>query len=218
MIRNPSVSINLAMKPAAVSQRQSTPMMLGPSPDDVMRRRILDAAMSQFALVGIRRSSIDDIAHRAQVGRATVFRRFASKDGLVQALVLREARELIAGADTAVASLDALEDKLVEGFLICFNAARRHPVLTRLLEVEPETILPLLTTNGGPALALGRAVVARQLAEAGVAGDTAEPAELMTRIGLSLLLTRTPTFPLRSDQEIRQFARRYLVPMASAGA
>lgn len=186
--------------------------------DDLVGERILDAALGQFTSVGIRRSSIDDVARRAKVGRVTVFRKFASKDGLVHELLLREVRNLMSNADAAVAKLDALEDKLVEGFLICFKGARRHPLLLRLLEVEPETILPLLTVNGAPALALGKAVVARHLEAAGIGGDTGKAAELMTRIGLSLVLTPTPTFVLDTDRQIRGFARRFLVPIAASGA
>ena len=47
--------------------------------------RILGAAIEQFALHGIRRTSVDDVAAAARVGRVTVYRRFATKDELVRA-------------------------------------------------------------------------------------------------------------------------------------
>src|SRR2546426_10463774 len=90
--------------------------------EDALGERILDAAISQFALVGIRRSSIDDIARRARVGRVTVFRKFQSKDGLVAALLLREAARVMQSTDHAIAGLETLEDKVVEGFLHCFES------------------------------------------------------------------------------------------------
>jgi AcrR family transcriptional regulator len=186
----------------------------GEPSDDLLSEGILDAALVQFRLLGIRRSSIEDVARRAKVGRVTVFRKFGSKDGLVQALVLREARLLIERADAAVAPLETIEEKLVEGFLLCFNAARRHPLLTGLLETEPETILPLLTVAGAPAIELGGTVIARQVAPSQRPGDSARVGELLTRIGLSLLLTPSTAFSLSSDEDIRAFARRYLVPIA----
>jgi len=186
--------------------------------EDKLGERILDAAMSQFALLGIRRSSIDNVARRARVGRVTVFRKFQSKDGLVEAVVLREAARVMQMTERAIDGLDTLEDKIVEGYLSCFKAVIGHPLL-RLVEIEPETMLPLLTVNAAPALALGQAVLAPHIEAAGASSAEADrAAELLTRIGLSLVLTPSPTLRLRSDAEIRAFADRYLVPIATTAA
>ncbi|MEU8379627.1 helix-turn-helix domain-containing protein, partial [Streptosporangium sp. NPDC048865] len=59
---------------------------------DETRARILDAAYEQFCRMGIRRSTMDDVARRAKVSRITVYRRFATKDVLVEHVVRREFR------------------------------------------------------------------------------------------------------------------------------
>jgi AcrR family transcriptional regulator len=185
----------------------------GDAPPDPLGDRILDAALEQFRLVGIRRSSIDDVARRAGAGRVTVFRRFGTKDGLVRALALRECRRLVELIDAAIAPLDALEDRIVEGFVVGLRAARRHPLVTGLLETEPETVLPLFTTEAGEALRFVRAVVARDLRAASTGGDPEQAAELLARMGLSFLLTTDTTLPLDDDRRVRELARRHLVPL-----
>src|SRR5215468_8592317 len=59
--------------------------------DDVAER-LLDAAHDQFCRMGIRRSTMEDVARRAGVSRITAYRRFATKDALVEQVVRREFR------------------------------------------------------------------------------------------------------------------------------
>src|SRR5947209_8509840 len=130
---------------------------------DPFSQRILDAAFDQFKTVGVRRSSIDDVARRAKVGRVTVFRRFESKDGLVRALLLREGQRLADEVDAAMAEVDSVEGQIVEGFIRTLRAVQKHPLLTGMLAAEPETLLPLFTTEGAEALAVARAFLARHV-------------------------------------------------------
>lgn len=55
--------------------------------------RVLDAATEVFAASGPD-SSIDEIARRAGVGHATVFRRFPTKDDLMLAVIARRVQEI----------------------------------------------------------------------------------------------------------------------------
>ena len=67
--------------------------------------RVLDAATETFAASGPD-ASIDEIARRAGVGHATVFRRFPTKEALMNAVVERRVDELRGFADDALASDD----------------------------------------------------------------------------------------------------------------
>ena len=51
---------------------------------------LLDAAVEQFVLTGVRRTSADDIARRAGVNRATLYRRLGTKDQIVSQAILQE--------------------------------------------------------------------------------------------------------------------------------
>lgn len=68
--------------------------------------RVLEAAAETFAERGPD-ASIDEIARRAGVGHATVFRRFPTKDSLIAAVVQEHVSALEALAEAALAREDA---------------------------------------------------------------------------------------------------------------
>jgi AcrR family transcriptional regulator len=72
------------------------------------RQRILAAAAEVFASRGLD-VSLDDIAHAAGVGVGTVYRRFPSKDDLIDALFEDKIEEVVALATEALAIEDPWE-------------------------------------------------------------------------------------------------------------
>jgi AcrR family transcriptional regulator len=68
--------------------------------------RVLDAAAEAFAEHGPD-VSVDEIARRAGVGHATVFRRFPTKDSLMAAVVNERVAEVARLAEAALAAPDA---------------------------------------------------------------------------------------------------------------
>jgi len=194
----------------------------GEAPDEITER-ILDAALEQFQLVGLRRSTIDDVARRARVGRVTVYRRVGQKDELVEAVILRELRRLFAAVDAATAPLATVQERLAEGFAVVLRTVREHPLFQRLLAVEPESVLPYLTVDGGPIITLTTAYLAGQIRlaqRAGSAPADVEPepvAEIMARLAHSVLLTPRGGIPLDDDDEARAFARDHIAPLVLRG-
>jgi AcrR family transcriptional regulator len=67
------------------------------------RQRILDAAGGLFAQEGID-APMEDVARRAGVGSATLYRRFPSKDALLEAILEERLAEYVALAERAAAS------------------------------------------------------------------------------------------------------------------
>jgi len=98
---------------------------------------VLVAAAACFAERGVD-VSIDEIARRAGVGHGTVFRRFPTKDALLEAVVCERVRGLAVAADEAcekddvwagfeefvreAASVYGLDRALIEGRGRCFEA------------------------------------------------------------------------------------------------
>jgi AcrR family transcriptional regulator len=117
------------------------------------RDRILDAAFEAVATYGLSRFTTQDVARLAGLSRQSVYRYFASKDELIQALVAREEELLLEGVRAVHARHDRLEDAMREATLFCLRTARDHPLLGRLLAMEPELLLPYLTTRGGGVVA-----------------------------------------------------------------
>jgi AcrR family transcriptional regulator len=71
-------------------------------------RRVLDAALEVFAEHGFD-APVTLIAERADVGVATIFRRFPTKDDLLAALLAHRGEQMVAAADRALEQDDAGE-------------------------------------------------------------------------------------------------------------
>lgn len=187
--------------------------------DDETSRRIIAAAVERFTAFGIRRTTMDDVAASAGIGRATLYRRYAGRDEIVRAAVLQEMAGFITTVEEAVADLTDPGDRLVEGFVAILRAARTHPLLHRLLETESTFILPFLTTDGGAVLGLCRDYLAEQLRGAQHAGimrteiDPEVSAEVLVRLCQSLLLTPRGVIDADDEEGLRRLARAYVVPV-----
>ena len=69
------------------NEATSAPRPLGRPRDERADRAILAAALGLMAEHGVRDLRMDDVAERAGVGKATIYRRYRSKDDLVTAAV-----------------------------------------------------------------------------------------------------------------------------------
>ncbi len=153
--------------------------------------RILDAAFQRIAELGLSRTTVEDVAREAGLTRQTIYRYFPSKDDLVRALIMREEERFLDGVRAAFAVDDDLEEALFNGMLYCVRFAREHPVLERMLQVDPETALPYITIRGGAVVDRAQKVVAGLIRrKAWVRADLVEPvADLLVRAFISYTLT-----------------------------
>ena len=181
--------------------------------------KLLESALSAFLDFGIKRTSMGEIARRAGISPATLYRRFESKNDLVEAVSVREAQRFVSDIDERVRVVDGTENQLVEIFVAFISAIASNALLMRLLRTEPDLILPRLTTQGGPILAVGRTYMAgklRELHDIDEDYDADLVAEIMARLALSLALTPDGLIPLDDEVAGRDFARRTLLPMLGA--
>ncbi|MFE3758487.1 TetR/AcrR family transcriptional regulator [Nocardia tengchongensis] len=188
--------------------------------------QLLESALSAFLDFGIKRTSMGEIARRAGISPATLYRRFESKNDLVAAVGVREAQLFIAAIDERVqaAAVGKSGDaQLVEVFTAFIIQLANNKLLRRLLRTEPDTILPRLTTEAGPVLAVGRTYLAEKLRALQASGDLPEfdadlVAEVFARLGQSLVLTPDGLIPLTDEAAAREFARRTVLPMIGVRA
>lgn len=195
---------------------------------DAYADRILDAARELFGRHGLRRTSLADIASHANIAPATLYRRFANREALLTALMFREANQVLASVDAAVEEIDDPERALVASLLVFTRALRGHDLLQELIALDAEVMLPLLTTEGGAFVAIGRDFLAGHLTRARDQGVTltAEPevlAEIFIRIAQSLVLTADTVLPLDDEDALallasNTFARLAFVPASAVGA
>ncbi|MBF6164997.1 TetR/AcrR family transcriptional regulator [Streptomyces gardneri] len=180
--------------------------------------KLLESALSAFLDFGIKRTSMGEIARRAGISPATLYRRYESKNDLVEAVSVREAQRFVAAIEKQVHTVSGNDDQLVEIFVAFISAIAGNELLRRLLRTEPDLILPRLTTEAGPILAVGRDYLAEKLRELRDAGGTHDfdadlVAEIMARLALSLALTPDGLIPVSDRSAARDFARRTLLPM-----
>jgi len=181
---------------------------------DETTSRILDAAGAHIRDFGFRRTSMEDVARRARVGRATLYRRFASRDALIEGVMMRELQRYLAALTDTVANVRDLEERVVEGFVTSMRFIHRH-WLGRLLLAEPDLLQPFLASRGGDALAICREYMIGQLRheKALRAKDIPAIAETLIRITLSFLLIPDSCVRLGDETAIRAYARRCLAPI-----
>ncbi|MBA9007595.1 TetR/AcrR family transcriptional regulator [Thermomonospora cellulosilytica] len=183
------------------------------------RARILDAAYEQFCRMGIQRSTMEDVARRAGVSRITVYRRFATKDALVEQVVRREFRRYFDQFLIDIEQAETAADRVVLGFVSSLRAIRRNPLIGGLIAAEPDQVVASMISDGGRTLATVRQFVAGQLRREQRAGnvsgdlDTDLVAELMVRISASFLAIPSHLIDLDDDEQLAAVARRFLVPM-----
>lgn len=128
--------MNIPVKRKSRSARRPAPAADPIVSSDEARQRILEAALHTFAERGFHGTSIPEIADAAGVGVASIYRRFASKEHLVNA-VFRDAKSRL--RDALLLGLDlgrpprALFGELWAR-LVRFQ--RAHPVAFQFLEMQ----------------------------------------------------------------------------------
>ncbi|WP_036504850.1 MULTISPECIES: TetR/AcrR family transcriptional regulator [Nocardia] len=197
------------------------PLVRGAGPEDRNQTTVLDAALLAFLDFGIKRTSMVEVARRGRLSLATLYRRFAGKSDLIQAVGLWQARQFVEQVDAAVQrQIDrdaSAEDQIVELFVAFLDGLRGNKLLDRLLTTEPEVVLPYLTVQGAPVIELGRDYVAEFITRLQTEGklpqyDPLPLAELVARNALSLALTPQTLIPVDDEAACRRFARDHVVP------
>lgn len=186
---------------------------------DETRARVLDAAYEQFSRMGIQRSTMEDVARRAGVSRITVYRRFETKDALVEQVVRREFRRYFDQFLADIQQAETPADRVVLGFVSALRAIRRNPLFSGLSAAEPDLLMGSMISDEGRTLATVREFVAGQLRREQRAGnvpgdlDTDFVAEMMVRVSGSFLAIPSELIDLDDEEQLAEVARRYLVPM-----
>jgi AcrR family transcriptional regulator len=180
------------------------------------RERIVDAAFGAVERFGLSRFTMDDVARMAGVARQSVYRYFDSRDALIVALVFREEEAFIEGVREAHSRHEDLGDATAEAIMFCLRAAREHPLLDRLLESEPDALLPYLTTRGGGVIGRARAVIEELAAQRkGVNPELVHrTADLAVRAIVSYTLTPSDDPP---EDVAREIARILTAALETKG-
>lgn len=178
----------------------------------------LDAAREAILAVGWSRTTLTDIARRAGLSRMTLYRRWPEMNALLGDLMTREWTGLVALDVTSEDHLARLTDNIVR----TVRAVRENELFTRIVELDPEMVLPYLLERPGRSQELVLSVLVSEITAGQAAGQVrpGDPALLARSLVLAAhgftLSTQTMTTDGRDaaafDRELAQLAERYLRP------
>jgi AcrR family transcriptional regulator len=160
------------------------------------RNTILRAAAEEVAAVGLRRTTLTDVARRAGVSRMTVYREYGDAAALFRALLTESIGEVVVGAHQDAADLPTARERLVEGVALSVERLADHPMMRRVLELDPELLLPFVVDRFGSGQRLALDHVRGQLA-AGMADGSVRPLDPMPAARLILLTAQSVIFSTR---------------------
>lgn len=105
---------------------------VAPSVED----QVLDAARSCILEYGVRRTTLAEIARRAQVSRPTVYRRWADTRAVVSSLLTRE----IASVMPSFAASEVARTQIAFAASEVANKVRRHPLFVKIVDSDPDIL------------------------------------------------------------------------------
>jgi AcrR family transcriptional regulator len=177
--------------------------------------RLLDAAYAAVMDVGLRRTTVADVARRAGVSRMTVYRQGADLNTLVGALLKRELVAVLDQAQQEVALLPTSRQRLVEASVLAVERIGRHPLYRRVLDLDPELLLPLIVDRFGSTQVAAREFVRQQLDKGRQDGsirvaDTSLQATCFLLAVQSFIFSARLVEPLGVSEELRRLLDGYL--------
>jgi AcrR family transcriptional regulator len=118
---------------------------------------ILDAARACVLDVGLRRTTLADVARRAGVSRMTVYRQYGDLSAIVSSLLTTELLGLMEGCRQEVEDLPTARERMVGAGVLFVERLAQHPLWCKVLDLDPELLLPLVVDRFGSSQ---RAIVA----------------------------------------------------------
>jgi AcrR family transcriptional regulator len=182
---------------------------------------LLDAARACILATGWTRTTLTDVARRAGVSRMTIYRTWPDMQTLLADLMTREWAAVVAEVAAAEESARPLE-RLSRGLERTVQALRDNDLFRKIVDVDPELLLPYLLRRRGRSqdniLRLVEQLVSEGQADGSVrAGDPTLLARTIVLAAhgftLSVATMADERLGLEAyDRELRVLLERYLAP------
>lgn len=184
--------------------------------------RLLDAARDSILTIGWKRTTLTEVARRAGVSRMTVYRTYADMPALFGDLMTRE--WVGVARSVAVDGSDRGEwpERIAAGLVGIVVALREDDLFRRIVDVDPELVLPYLLERRGRSQEALLSLLAARVQEAQAAGGVrdADPMLLARSMVLAAHGHLLSAHTMADDdvtltalnQELHELVRRYLAP------
>ena len=181
--------------------------------DLTVRERILEAGFACVARYGLAKTTVEDVARESRLSRATLYRYFpGGKDQLLRDVIAWETGRFFGRLAEAVAGAPDFPSLLEEALLFAHQAVEEHEVLQKVLQTEPERLLPQLTVESERILVFIRRFLVpyleREDLRAGVEPEQA--ADYVARMLLSFIGNQG-RWDLTNSEQVAQLVRTELL-------
>jgi AcrR family transcriptional regulator len=178
------------------------------------RERILEATYACVARWGLSKTTVEDAAREAGLSRATVYRYFpGGRDELVDAVVSWQYLLFFGRLYEEVHGADSLEEVLERGLVFARRQVLEHAVLQKILQTEPELLLPKLSVESNRTIGLISGFLVPYLHHHGLPEGLGvqEAADFLSRMILSYI-SAPGRWDLADPDQVRALVRTELLP------
>lgn len=110
---------------------------------------VLSAAYKSIMDVGLRRTTMAEVARQAGISRMTLYRRYADLNRLLAALLETELATVIAARRSQVDPTLSAAARLAYLAATATADVANHPLINRVLSLDPQELLPLIVDRFG---------------------------------------------------------------------
>ncbi len=185
--------------------------------------RFLDAAREVILTVGWKRATLTDVARRADVSRMTVYRAYPDMQSILADLMTREwVAEIEQVVNAVEVDGDGWADVIAHRFSAAVAALRENELFRRIIDLDPEQLLPYLIDRRGRSQDVIVGALATRITDAQATGEVrnGDPTLLARSLVLAAHGFAISVHTMASegltqadfDAELTTFVRRYLAP------
>jgi len=178
-----------------------------------VHEQALDVAQRTLVEVGWDKLRFGEVATAVGVSRPTLYAAFGSKEGLAEALVLRETDRFLTGVEQAIGEHSDLRAQWAAAVRYTLDTAGSDPLLKEVLTSDSAAeFLPLVTTGSAPIIEAARARLCAAFVASHPDLDQREldfVAESVTRLALSHIVQPTEPAEVVAGQ-VAELAARFL--------
>lgn len=194
---------------------------------DETENAILDAATECVLAFGVRRTSLSDVARRAGVSRPTVYRRWPDRQALVADMMTREFTAVFSAAAASAPPEGSVREQAVAQFLAVARELRVHPLLSKIIQADPELLQPYIFDRLGASQRLALTFIADRIAEGQRDGSIQDGDEMAMAVTVLLTIqslvfsgrtTEELVSPAGLDAQAARLLEAYLRPTGAGGA
>ena len=172
------------------SNRHTTVAQRDDAAERAIPAEVLDATRAAVLAVGVRRTTLTDVARRAGVSRMTLYRLVPDVTTLILAVMTREFAAVFGEAERQARRRRTGRSRAVAAMVEVVRQLPDAQLFQRVVDVDPELLLPYLTDRLGSTQRLAVGHVRRMLSD-GVADGSIRRADVDT-LALTAVLVATP--------------------------